>query len=223
MAEISSVLRKQLDALLGGHGFKRQKALAASRIRDVFVDSVAIQVGRGALYIHHHVNLLADPTKAGDFSGYRVGERLHRNPHTGSQWILPAEGSMGDVVSDIIKVVEEFSLSFFSEVSTIERFVVELVSDVNYRARLSELDLAIALAMLGKRNKAIQICEENSVRLRERVSEGDVAASRIVQYCADLRSAYANGNVDELIADWAGANMRLLSEAGGNRRNPGKT
>lgn len=209
-AAVNKAIRKAVEPLLLDHGFIKHSERRYIRERGELVDCVAIQLGRGneSFYLHHSISLASDMVLASDLA-YRVGGRLQEGVD-GNSWIIGTGNQIDDVLQSICRTIKECSLAFFESVAGVRDFVIELASDVNHRSRLFHFDLAIALAILGRKNRVIQLCEETMFTARSTDALPEEERRRIYELAVLLREAVTKGAHQELLGRWRNSRRELL-------------
>lgn len=196
-------VRSILGPVLALHGFERNDDRSFLRRRADLLDGIGIQFGRGAesFYLHVFVKPLADPIGR-TVSGYRIGNRFQSSSVDGNDWTVSAENDVDSIFRSIASLAVSVALPYLDSIEGLRDYVVEAASDVNYRARLHNFDLAVALAGLGKVNKVVQICEETmKLMSTENPLEKD-ERERIYSLSAQLRAAATQGRIVALLDGW---------------------
>lgn len=198
--------RDILGTALINEGFARFDDRTYLRRRGDVLDGVGVQFGRGAesFYLHYYTKLIADPVND-KVDAYRIGTRLQASEPGISDWVVSDGCDVDEVFRRISQTAIERALPYFDAVSTVRDYVIEVACDVNYRARLTNFDLAIALALLGRKNRVIQICEETLQVMGRAEALSEAERQRVAGHAVALRSAMTQGQSTVLLDEWSAA------------------
>lgn len=216
MASYTAMAKKAAKKILGQAlseiGFIGFGDRAFVRVRGDLIDCVGVQFGRAAecFYLHFSVKLAADPIDK-DFSSYRIGKRVRESDVGRESWVVFSNKTIDDIFCDMAGVALVEGQKYFSSISDVRDYVVEVACDVNSSARLYEFDLAVALAHLNKKNKVIQICEQTMKVMSSAGVLPDDERQRIYSLAAKLRSAATQDQFEELLSAWRGSKLELIS------------
>jgi hypothetical protein len=214
IASAKKAVREILGKSLRMEGFMSFGDRTFLRRRGDILDGVGVQFGRGAesFYLHYFIKLVADPVNDNP-SAYRIGTRLQASEAGANDWVVEGEISVQEVFRRLTATAIEVAIPYFESVSSIRDYVVEVACDVNYRARLTNFDLAIAMAALGRINKVIQLCEETMQAVSQANSLPEEERKRIYTYAAELRSAATQGHLIKVLEQWKGVAIKKLGLA----------
>jgi hypothetical protein len=159
---LSAALKEQLAPLLKAAGFVPRGSRQFVRLRGPLCDSVALQVsqwGDRSFYLHRYVGVLISPMFTPD--GYRVGHRIDRDPQEDAPQAVPWQAadatSAQAAVASLCRVMCDAVLPWFDSVPGLAEWIVEYIADPNNP--VDNLDLAAALAGLGRTDRPWWICE----------------------------------------------------------------
>jgi len=209
IASAKKAVRQILGKGLAKEGFLSFDDRTFLRHRGDLVDGVGIQFGRGAesFYLHYFVKMAADLVNDNPGS-YRIGTRLQASEVGENDWVVVDGITVDEVFRRITATAEGRALPYFESVSGVRDYVVEVSCDVNYRARLTNFDLAIALATLGRTNKVIQICEETMQAVSQADALPEDNRKRVCAYATELRSAATQGKFINILDKWKNESLR---------------
>lgn len=161
-SDITKIISSIFILEFKSYGFQQVKRThSCFRIRKDFVDVLSIQIGRtGTFYLHYFINLLADPI-VNTLDSYRVGERINKHPQTEIPWNYETIEEVKIHIESITDVTKCNVLPYFESISSYKDYAIEIISDVNYKKRSVDLDLAISLASLNKFNKVFWLCDDD--------------------------------------------------------------
>jgi hypothetical protein len=167
---LSAALKAQLAPLLKAEGFVARGSRQFVRLRGPLCDSVALQVsqwGDRSFYLHRYVGVLTSPVFTPD--SYRVGHRIDRDLQQDLSQAVPWEAadaaSAQAAVASLCRVVLDEVQPWFDTLPGLAAWIVEYIADPN--SSVDNLDLAAALAGLGRTDRPWWICEALAAETNE--------------------------------------------------------
>ena len=157
------------------------------------------------------MHLLSNPFEDG-LDRYAVGARIDRDPLTEKSWYFDDEAERLACFDSLLATIRSIGFSFFDSVSGPRDYLVEVVSDVNSRARPFRLDLIVALAEIGKHFKVFHLCGEFGNAIQSGSFDCRDGKDRILDFLRELRQAAETSRVDLLLDTWTQRRKATLAK-----------
>lgn len=159
---LKKYIKGDLLPILSEDGFKLYRSKDFVRIKGPFVDRISFQLsqyGSKNFFVHYYKNLISDPLV--DIDSYSVGNRLTDNSNNGddTKWNGNDDSEAQDAIMSVGQAYRKTIRPWFEALESIPGYFFEYFAN-NRDATLNSLELVIAFAEGGKRERAWWLCSD---------------------------------------------------------------